>query len=160
VIFSASLRLIYFLILESLLTFYVLVNNHIDMNEWFLEDISRPVQVLLLFSVLRPTDLNPWFEAVSCVSTNQQAIYCWVQLYVVHLCKLEYSVSFPAPNDQYLAMNGIFLVCHHLFLNFSWFLLLFLPWFKIFCRNEDEKKRERGRRCWRHCYQWKRNSVV
>jgi hypothetical protein len=91
---------------------------------------------------------------------NQQAIYCWVQLYVIHLCKLEYSVSFPAPNDQYLAMNGIFLVCHHLFLNFSWFLLLFLPWFKIFCRNEDEKKRERGRRCWRHCYQWKRNSVV
>jgi len=86
---------------------------------------------------------DPWFEAVSCVSTNQQAIYCWVQLYVIHLCKLEYSVSFPAPNDQYLAMNGLFLVCHHLFLNFSWFLLLFLPWFKIFCRNEDEIKRER-----------------
>ena len=60
----------------------------------------------------------------------------------------------------HLAMNDIFLVCHRLFLNFSWFLLMFLPRFKIFCRNEDEKKRERGRRCWRHCQQWKRNSAI
>jgi hypothetical protein len=64
------------------------------MTEWFLgaTNTTKAAQVLLLFPVLRPTDLNPWIEAGSCVSTNEQAIYCGVQLRVIHHCRLEYSV--------------------------------------------------------------------
>jgi len=53
--------------------------TNIGMNEWFLgatntTNTTKAAQVLLLFPVLQPTDLNPWFEAGSCVSTNE--IFC------------------------------------------------------------------------------------
>ncbi|KAF9668703.1 hypothetical protein SADUNF_Sadunf14G0031100 [Salix dunnii] len=39
-------------------------------------NITKPAQDLLLLSVSRPTDSKPSFEAGSCVSTNEEAVYC------------------------------------------------------------------------------------